>query len=78
MVDKHIAKAEAFDYSQIDALSLFAGTHPAVMQQRIAQRNWHFDHDLSLNKLKWKDRIKLLAERITGRQIGEYRNYKIV
>jgi len=77
-IEKNIAKAEAFDYSQIDALSLFTETHPAVMQQRIAQRNWNFDHDLSRNTLGWKDKIKLLAERLTGRQIGEYRNYKII
>jgi hypothetical protein len=36
-----------FDYSQIDSLTRFTGTHPRVMQERIASKNWTFDHDIS-------------------------------
>ncbi|MGE0590081.1 MAG: glycosyltransferase family 2 protein [Cyclobacteriaceae bacterium] len=77
-IEKHIGSAEAFDYSGIDALKRFEGTHPKVMQPRIDALNWKFDHDLSKNNLRLKDRFKRLVERLTGWRIGEFRNYKIV
>lgn len=77
-VKKNVAKADAFDYSQVDALKKFDGTHPQVMHQRIAQKNWKFDHDLSYNNYKAKDKVKFFIENLTGYRIGEYRNYKIV
>lgn len=67
-----------FDYSKIDALEKFAGTHPKVMQQRIINMNWKFDYDLSYNNLKFKDRFKNTIEKITGRRPFDYRNYKII
>ncbi|WP_114783774.1 glycosyltransferase family protein [Botryobacter ruber] len=77
-LEKKVVKAEAFDYSGIDALGRFTGTHPAVMQPRIQKRNWKFDFDLSRNRLKLKDRLKLAVQKLTGYRPGEYRNYKIV
>ena len=68
----------AFDYSQIDSLEKFTGTHPAVLQQRIKRMNWSFDRDLSYNKLKPKDRFKNLVEKLTGKRPFDYKNYKIV
>lgn len=67
-----------FDYSHIDALEKFTGTHPAVMQQRIANMNWQFDYDISFNKLKLKDRLKNFLERATGKRFFDYANYEIV
>lgn len=77
-VDKHVADAEAFDYSNIDALSRFEETHPQVMLRRIQSMNWSFSRDLSLNSFTLKDRFKRWIEKLTGYRIGEYRNYKIV
>lgn len=76
-MEKHIVKADAFDYSQIDALHKFNGTHPLIMQERIQKKNWKFDFDISMNRLKLKDTFKLFAERIFGITIG-YKNYRIV
>ncbi len=74
-----ISKAESkFDYSQIDQLRLFQGSHPKVMEERIARNNWKFDYDISKNKITLKERLKHFSERVLGYQIGEYRNYKIV
>ena len=67
-----------FDYSQIDQLATFDGTHPAVMHPRIANNNWKFDYDISTNKMSMKERFKRFSEKLFGRQIGEYRNYRIV
>jgi glycosyltransferase involved in cell wall biosynthesis len=75
---QNIAPVEDYDYSKIDALTRFSGTHPAVMQPRIEAINWQFSRDPSMNRLRLKDRIKKVIERITGWRPGEYRNYRII
>jgi hypothetical protein len=77
-VDKNIAKAEEFDYSGIDALTRFEGSHPKVMEERIRRKNWKFDYDISRNSLSYKDRFKQFIERLTGKRVMEYKNYKII
>ena len=77
---KHIEKTYSgdFDYSSIDALEKFTGTHPKVMQQRINQMNWRFEFDPSYNRLKIKDKFKNFIEKITGARPFDYKNYKMV
>jgi hypothetical protein len=70
--------AGEFDYSQIDSLKKFTGTHPAVMQDRISRMNWQFDRDLSYNNLKLKDRFKNWIEQLTGKRPFDYKNYKAI
>lgn len=77
-IEEHIAKADEFDYSQVDSLVKFDGTHPAVMSDRIHRKNWKFDHDLSRNKHSAKEKIKRAISNLIGYRIGEYKNYKIV
>jgi glycosyltransferase involved in cell wall biosynthesis len=77
-VARHVAPAAEFDYSQIDSLQAFTGTHPAVMAARIRAQNWDYAHDMSRNSYRLKDRLKQLVERYTGYRLGEYRNYKLV
>jgi glycosyltransferase involved in cell wall biosynthesis len=74
-LENHVVKADNFDYSVIDALEKFEGEHPKVMQERINQANWKFDHDPSKNTLKWKDKVKFFVEKVTGFRPGEYKNY---
>jgi glycosyltransferase involved in cell wall biosynthesis len=76
-VAQNVAAAAEFDYSQVDSLQRFTGTHPAVMQARIKRQNWSYDHDMARNRYRLKDRLKQLVERLTGYRIGEYRNYKL-
>jgi hypothetical protein len=64
-----------FDYSQINALEKFTGTHPLVMQERVNRMNWKFDYDLSYNKLSVKDHFKNLMEKWTGIRPFDYKNY---
>ena len=75
---ENIPVLEAFDYSGIDALERFTGTHPTVMQQRILDRNWQFDYDPSFNRLDFKNKLKLLSEKYLGFRIGERKNYILV
>ena len=75
---RNVAPVEEFDYSGIDALTVFNGTHPAVMKKRIEAMNWKFEYDLSKRRFKLKDRLKSFVEELTGWRPAEYRNYKII
>lgn len=77
-VDKIYEQIAAFDYSEIDSLTLFEGTHPAVMQDRIERVNWMFDYDIQEKKLSLKNLFKMRIEQLTGWRIGEYKNYKLL
>jgi hypothetical protein len=67
-----------FDYNQIDALEAFTETHPAVMKNRILNKNWQFISNLNRNKISKINRILYWVERNTGWRIGEYKNYNII
>lgn len=67
-----------FNYSEVDALQKFIGTHPQVMMNRINKMNWKFDFDPSCNKLSLKDKIKNTLEKLTGSRPLDYKNYRIV
>ncbi len=75
---KNIAVSIDFDYSKIDSLSSFSGSHPLVMQQRIAKSNWKFNFDPSKRKLSFKSQLKQFVEKSTGWRPGEYKNYKLL
>lgn len=77
-IENHVAKAEQFDYSKVDALEKFDETHPKVMLDRIERVNWKFDYDLSFNKMRPKDKFKLWTEKVFGFRVGEYKNYELV
>lgn len=73
---KNIAATEEFDYSKIDSLAEFKGTHPKVIQERVAKQNWDFKFDESKIKLSLKNKFLLQIEKLTGWRPGEYKNYK--
>ncbi len=76
--EKHVkVSPEGFDYSQIDSLAKFDGTHPQVMKKRLQHQNWTFSHDISRKNLSLKYRLKIWIAKLTGYYIGEYRNYKM-
>jgi len=77
-IEKNLPKANTFDYSQIDSLVRFEGTHPDVMKIRIGSKNWQFDFDPTKKNFSIQSRILHFFEGITGWRIGEYRNYKIL
>lgn len=77
-MEENIAKADEFDYSEVQALWKFKGSHPKVMADRISKKGWVFDHDISRNTFSRKHRFKKWAQKITGLPLGEAQNYKIV
>lgn len=67
-----------FDYSQIDALEIYTGTHPAVMKDRIRKMDWEFQFDTGKRKMKTKDSLLFYIEKYTGKRLFEYRNYRLL
>ncbi|NLA25209.1 MAG: glycosyltransferase family 2 protein [Bacteroidales bacterium] len=77
-VEQNVVKADEFDYSNIDALRTFEGTHPKCMEERINNKNWKFDYDISFNKLKFKDRLKRFFDKTLNTRFAQYSNYKLI
>ncbi len=75
---KNIPQVDQFDYSQIDSLENFTGTHPLVMKKRISKMNWQFSFNPFQKKISFKLKILLFIEKKIGWKIGEYRNYTII
>jgi hypothetical protein len=69
---------EVFPFESFDSLAKFTGTHPAVMQHRIAEKNWQINLDISKKQFSLKNRMLYWIEKITGRRLFEYKNYKII
>jgi len=77
-MDKNVDKVDEFDYSQIDSLKLFNGTHPEVMKDRISKMNWKFSFDPTQKKLSFKNRFHIFLKKYFGISIGVYKNYRIL
>jgi hypothetical protein len=64
-LEKNIKVAAAFDYEDhIHELARFEGTHPQWIAERIVERNWTFQTDISRNKKSLKNKIKDLLKAI--------------
>jgi hypothetical protein len=77
MKSKDSNGTKEFDYSSIDALSSFTGTHPKVMEERIRRKNWSFEHDISFNKLSLRYRGKIFIKKYLGINTY-YENYRLI
>lgn len=77
-VEQFRASADVFDYNQFDAITKFSGTHPAVMQERIKQKNWEVELDENIKRLRPKDWLLYWIEKKTGTRLFTFKNYKII
>lgn len=77
-VADHIPDVTTFDYSGIDSLIKYTGTHPPVIQERIKAMNWQFSFDPAARKISLKERLSRWMERTTGWRPGEYKNYRLL
>lgn len=77
---RHPEPARPFDYGVLEHLRRFTGTHPAVMREWIAAKDWdaadylrndtvHEHNRRSVRLLSW------LENNLLHHRIGEYRNY---
>lgn len=77
-IDQKFDADRDFDYTEIDSIKPFEGTHPEVMRQRIAGMNWKFERDPKVKSFTLKLKLLYGIEKLTGWRIGEYRNYRVV
>jgi hypothetical protein len=74
-VRQHVVPAEKFDYGrELSELNIFQGTHPQVMESRIARTNWKFETDISMSRSSFKDKVKNFFYYRLGIELG-YKNY---
>ncbi|MBU3713323.1 MAG: glycosyltransferase family 2 protein [Ferruginibacter sp.] len=78
LVNKIKAEEDYFDYGSFDSLKKFTETHPAVMRDRINQKNWHIELDISRKKMKLKYRILQWIENLTGKRLFTFTNHIII
>jgi len=72
-------KKDHFDFpDNADSLEIFKGTHPAVMQKRIAGKNWQVHFDVTKKRLSIKEHILHRVEKITGKRLFNYENYRVI
>ena len=76
-IEKNLSRADTFDYSRIDSLTRFEDTHPEVMKDRIALKNWQFDFDPARKNFSPQSKFLHFIEKRTGWRIGEYKNYRL-
>ncbi|HZK06913.1 MAG TPA: hypothetical protein VFC92_01815 [Bacteroidales bacterium] len=78
-MEQNFEKADTFDYTNIDSLAHFEGSHPAVMLDRIKRMNWHFSFDPTQG-IKLSPRLRLLnwLEKNYGIEIGKFKTYRII
>lgn len=75
--ERTVSPVEVFDINDYDSLKRFTGTHPAVMKERLATRNWDMQFDLSRNRMTLKNRVLYAFEKLTGRRLFAFRNYRL-
>lgn len=73
-----IFKGNEVDYGSVDLLERFIGSHPEFIRNRIASKNWQFEHELRKNNSPLKHRFKKWVEKHFGFIPWEYKNYKII
>jgi hypothetical protein len=72
-----VEKNAEFDYSKIDTVTLFTGTHPLVMMPLIEKENWKFEMDVKKKSFKnFKHRVLYFLWQTFGIRPFEYSNYK--
>jgi glycosyltransferase involved in cell wall biosynthesis len=70
-------KGPTYDYSVIDSVDMFRGTHPSVMKNRVEKENWDLSLDIKKKNFKnCKHRLLYYFEKWTGIRPFEYSNYK--
>jgi hypothetical protein len=74
-----VADDELFDYiNSADSLAAFKGTHPNVMAARIERNNWPMEFDTRKKRFSFKYMILYRLEKLTGKRLFDYRNYKVI
>jgi hypothetical protein len=78
---RHPDREAPFQYGSLRHLARFTGTHPRVMHDRIARKDWTVEEDPTVthrhNKLGNRA-LSFVENKILHRGIGEYKNYVLI
>ena len=77
-VQQMLQAPDFFDFSDFDSLAKFTGTHPIVMQERIATKNLQVDLDIQQKKFSLKEKLLYHFEKITGIRPFDFKNYRVI
>ena len=77
-IDENVSDKTEYDFSGMDSLELFSGSHPSVMKERVAKSHIQFNPIKQKTKKSFKRYLLDLFEKLTGYRIGEYKNYRII
>ena len=73
-----VIKANEFDYAgHVRELKRFDGSHPKVMKERVNEKNWNFDYDISRKSRSIKDKTKSFLKKYLGIDTS-HKNYEII
>jgi len=73
-----LQSSDFFDYNEFDSLNKFEDTHPSVMHDRIAKKNWDIKLDIHQKKFSLKNQLLYWIEKKTGKRLFDFRNYRII
>ena len=74
-----LTTSEVYDFEKnYDSLRKFTGVHPEVVRQRIAQKNWQIELDLSQKKFSLKEKFLFWFEKKTGKRLFDFKNYRLI
>ena len=77
-LEEKLKTTEEFDYSEINAVKKFTGSHPKIMKTLISKLDWHVDIDPSKAKFSLKDRLLFAFEKAFNYRLFEYKNYRVI
>jgi len=68
---------QELDFGQLHGRARFHGTHPAVMRERIAAKNWHVRRGTSVHRHDTLGNrvLSFVENRVLGFRLGENQNY---
>ena len=73
-----ITSPDFYDFNEFDSLQRFRDTHPSVMKDRIARKNWQVELDITRKRFSLKDRLLYYFERLTCIRPFDFRNYRLL
>jgi glycosyltransferase involved in cell wall biosynthesis len=76
--ERMVKEGPEYAYEDGGRLKLFAGTHPAVMHDRVKAQSWEFEYQPERLKVPVKDRVLDALEDLTNIRVGEYKNYALL
>lgn len=75
-IQQNAPTPDEFDYDGAYEVRRYQGTHPAVMDERVASAGWGRNFDPTRTRAKpFAMKISDAIEQLTGYRPGEYRNY---